>query len=84
MRTAFLKRMALCAPRASGAGIVVVLAFLATSASADTISANLGAAGPSNWTILTGPNSVVHLNGPGTTNGNVGISNSASNALNLD
>ena len=67
----------------AGAALMAVISA-PTSVKADTISATLGSAGPADWAILTGPNSVTALNGPGTTNGNVGINNTAAGALQLN
>jgi hypothetical protein len=56
--------------------LVLAIVFSAAGASrADFISNTLGSAGPSNFAVLTlsGAQDIA-LNGPGTTNGNVGIS----------
>jgi hypothetical protein len=65
------------------------LAFATTliacvGARADFISSTLGAAGPSDFALLTLSGATdIALNGPGTTNGNVGISSPSSGTANL-
>ena len=56
--------------------IAVIAGVLSVStARADFVSDTLASAGPSHWAVLTlnGAKDIA-LNGPGTTNGNVGIS----------
>jgi len=65
----------------------IVFCALASSALGDTVSADLGAAGPSNWAILSLGGTNLNLtgdtlNGPGQTTGNVGVASDGSIALN--
>ena len=63
--------------------LLIGLAAIAGPCAAGTILSDLGSAGPLNWAILAGPNVAdFALNGPGTTNGNVGYD--GSNTLKLD
>jgi hypothetical protein len=74
------------ARRVFGAGILLIcIAVLAGPCSADFISSTLGIAGPSDFSILVGPNTTdFALNGPGTTIGNVGYAGSNSNNVQLN
>ena len=51
-----------------------VSGLLASHATAGTVLTDLGSAGSQNWAILT-DSSNPHMNGPGTTTGNVGVMN---------
>jgi hypothetical protein len=59
-----------------------VILAIAPVVKADFVSNTLGTAGPSNWAILETGGQNVTLNGPGTTNGNVGIASGGDLALN--
>src|SRR5690348_8639103 len=62
---------------------LLILAIVSTSSPASPILTTLGSAGPSNWAILVGPGTTdFALNGPGTTNGNVGYAGSNTVQLN--
>lgn len=65
-------------------GVGLLLAALLTpSAKADEISATLGVAGPGNYAILfLSTSGQPQMNGPGTTNGNVGYNGSSTLQLN--
>lgn len=53
--------------------LLICIAFTAGPCAAGVISSDLASAGPINWAILAGPKVAdFALNGPGTTNGNVG------------
>ena len=67
---------------AFGVGFLLT-ALLTPSAKADEISATLGVAGPSNYAILfLSTSGQPQMNGPGTTNGNVGYNGSSTLQLN--
>jgi hypothetical protein len=62
---------------------VLLTALFIPSAKADDISATLGAAGPSNYAILfLSTSGQPQMNGPGTTNGNVGYNGNTTLQLN--
>jgi len=69
-----------------GAGtLLLAMASLAGPCGATSVLATLGSAGPGNWGILVGPNTTdFALNGPGTTNGNVGYDGANSNQVQLN
>jgi hypothetical protein len=56
-------------------GVLGLVLASSGSARADFISDTLGAAGPGNYAILSIGQGDVHINGPGHSNGNVGIAN---------
>jgi choice-of-anchor A domain-containing protein len=67
------------------ARVVLALSLVFSSslaARADYISQTLGSAGPSNYAVLSIGGGDVHMNGPGTTTGNVGITSAGT--LHLD
>lgn len=68
---------------AGASSLLVLLLIVAAVCPAATILTTLGPAGPQNWAVLVGPNTTdFQLNGPGTTNGNVGYDGTSTVQLN--
>jgi len=66
-----------------GAALLIAAMTPVSRGNADTVVGDLGAAGPVNYAILVGPKTTdFALNGPGTTNGNVGFDGSSQIQLN--
>lgn len=72
--------------RVLGSGSLLIgIIILSLPCAASTILTELGPAGPGYWAILVGPNTTdFALNGPGTTNGNVGYDGAFNNQVQLN